>query len=180
MNAKTTLSLEEIALFRDSVSDVKRVRSDKIAQHPSPPAPVAHQTRLDKARVMDEILDFGFNSTELQPGDHLNFCRPGVQHAVMRKLRRGHYRVTAELDLHGMNTDTARRALIEFIQQAKAAGARCVRVVHGKGRRSNNRGPVIKPLVGHILRRSGDVLAFCSARPVDGGTGAVYVLLKSP
>jgi DNA-nicking Smr family endonuclease len=179
MNVKTTLSLEEIALFRESVSDVKRVRSEKIAQRPRPPAPVAYQTRLDQARVMNEILDFDFNSTELQPGDYLNFCRPGVQHTVMRKLRRGQYRVSAELDLHGMNTETARRALIEFIHQAKTAGARCVRVVHGKGHRSNNRGPVIKPLVGHILRRSGDVLAFCSARPVDGGTGAVYVLLKS-
>ncbi len=180
MTAKTTLSLDEIALFRDSVSDVKRVRSDKVAQLPSPPEPIAHQTRLDEARVMDELLDFGFNSTELQPGDHLTFCRPGVQQAVMRKLRRGQYRVTAELDLHGMNTDMARRTLIEFIQRAKAARARCVRVVHGKGRRSNNRGPVIKPLVGHILGRSADVLAYCSARPVDGGTGAVYVLLKRP
>jgi DNA-nicking Smr family endonuclease len=179
MNAKSTLSDDEIAIFRDWVGEVKRLRADKVAKLHTPPAPYAYQTRLDEARVMQEILKIDFDSHDLQPGDAFFFCRPGIQKTVLRKLKRGQYRITAELDLHGMNARTAQQELSIFIKQAKAADARCVRIVHGKGLRSSNRGPVIKPLVGSWLRRSQDVLAFCSARPVDGGTGAVYVLLKS-
>jgi len=179
MNTKNALSEDEITIFRASVGEVRRLRHDKAAIfHPRPP-PVARQNRLDEVRVMEEILTMDLDDHELQPGDAVNFCRPGIQNTVMRKLRRGHYRIHAELDLHGMNVRTARQALTAFIQQARAADVRCVRIVHGKGRRSTNHGPVIKPLVGGILRRSEHVLAFCSARPVDGGTGAVYVLLKS-
>ncbi|MGH8503098.1 MAG: Smr/MutS family protein, partial [Gammaproteobacteria bacterium] len=114
-----------------------------------------------------------------QPGDALQYCRPGVRKTVMRKLKKGQYRVGAELDLHGLSARSAQAALTGFIQDARAADTRCVRIIHGKGRRSSNRGPVIKPLAGAWLRRREDVLAFCSARPVDGGTGALYVLLKA-
>ncbi len=179
MNATDMLSDAEIAIFRDSVADVKRLRSDKVQHRPSRPAPRAYQTRRDEARVMEEILTTDLDSYDIQPGDALFFCRAGVRKTVMRKLKRGQYRIGAELDLHGMNARAAQTALMQFIQQAKAANARCVRIVHGKGRRSSNRGPVIKPLVECWLRRNKDVLAFCSARPLDGGTGAVYALLKS-
>lgn len=179
MNMKSTLSDDEIAIFRDWVGEVKRLRTDKVVTVHNPPAPYPYQTRLDEARVMQEILDLDFDGHDLQPGDALYFCRPGVQKTVFRKLKKGQYRIAAELDLHGMNAQTAQQALREFIHRAKAEGSRCVRIVHGKGRRSDNRGPVIKPLVGSFLCKNQDVLAFSSARPVDGGTGAVYVLLKS-
>lgn len=178
MKVKSMLSGEEIALFRDVVGAVRRLRDDKVAHRPKPPPPRAHQTRLDEIRVMKEILDPNFGYDELQPGDELSFCRAGVRRTVLRKLKKGEYRIGAELDLHGMNAADAKRALLEFIYQAKTTNVRCVRIIHGKGHRSSNRGPVIKPLVGHLLCRSQDVLAFCSARPVHGGTGAVYVLLK--
>jgi DNA-nicking Smr family endonuclease len=180
MNIKNTLSDDEIAVFRDFVGEVKRLRSDKVAHRPIQPAPYAYQTRLDEARVMEECLTTGFDRYGIQPGDALSFCRPGIQKTVLCKLKRGQYRVGAELDLHGMNAHMARWTLMQFIRQAKATDVRCVRIVHGKGRRSSNRGPVIKPLVGSWLSRCEDVLAYCSARPVDGGTGAVYALLKSP
>jgi DNA-nicking Smr family endonuclease len=179
MNVKHPLSEDEIAIFRDAIGDVKPLRSDRVAQRPCRPAPHASQTRLDETRVIEELLSTGFDGYDLQPGDALVFCRAGVQKAILRKLRKGQYRVGAELDLHGMTARAAQQALMRFIRQAKAADAGCVRIVHGKGRRSSSRGPVIKPLVACWLRRSRDVLAFCSARPVDGGTGAVYVLLKS-
>jgi DNA-nicking Smr family endonuclease len=178
MNVKSTLSGEEITLFRDAIGQVKRLRTDKIVHQPEPRAPRAYQTRLDELRVMQELLDADLEQYDLQPGDDLSFCRAGVRKTVMRKLRRGQYRIAAELDLHGFGATAAKHALLEFIREAKVANARCVRVIHGKGRRSSNHGPVIKPLVGQLLRRSQDVLAFCSARPVDGGTGALYVLLK--
>ena len=177
MNLKNVLSEEEIETFRDWIGEVKRLESDKVLAPQHRPAPRAYQTRLDEERVMEEILEVNLDNYDIQPGDALVFCRPGVRKIVLRKLKCGHYRISAELDLHGMNAAAAHQALANFIAQAKAVDARCVRIVHGKGRRSSNRGPVIKPLVARFLRKNRDVLAFCSARPVDGGTGAVYVLL---
>ena len=98
--------------------------------------------------------------------------------AVLRRLRRGDYRVQREIDLHGMTVAEAKLALREFLVSALEQHVRCVRIVHGKGLRSGHRGPVLKAAVSSVLRRTGAVLAYVSARPVDGGTGAVYVLLS--
>ncbi|GIX21620.1 MAG: hypothetical protein KatS3mg121_0403 [Gammaproteobacteria bacterium] len=99
---------------------------------------------------------------------------------MLRKLRGGRYRIGAELDLHGLRAGEARAALAEFLREARGRGTRCVRIVHGKGRGSGRRGPVLKPLVTDYLARREDVLAFCTARPNDGGSGALYVLLAAP
>jgi len=110
-------------------------------------------------------------------GEELVFHRPGVQQAVLRKLRRGHYRVQAEIDLHGLTVAEAKLELREFITGALERQLRCVRIIHGKGLRSGHRGPVLKGAVSTVLRRMGVVVAYVSARQVDGGTGAIYVLL---
>jgi DNA-nicking Smr family endonuclease len=106
------------------------------------------------------------------------FHRPQVQPAVLRRLRRGEYRVEREIDLHGLTATEARHALRTFLIEALERRVRCVRIIHGKGLRSGHRGPVLKSTVSGVLRRTGAVLAYVSARPVDGGTGAVYVLLS--
>ncbi len=98
---------------------------------------------------------------------------------MLRKLRRGDYRVQGEIDLHGLTVAEASRRCASFWRQALQRQWRCVRIIHGKGLRSGHRGPVLKGMVGTLLRKSGPVLAFVSARQVDGGTGAVYVLLSS-
>ena len=97
---------------------------------------------------------------------------------MLRRLRRGSFPIEAELDLHGLGQTHAHDLLGEFLERSGAAGLRCVRVVHGKGHRSGARGPVLKAAVNLWLRRRLDVMAFTSARTVDGGTGAVYVLLR--
>src|SRR5690606_29180734 len=107
------------------------------------------------------------------------FRRPHVPEAILSKLRRGHYAVDAEIDLHGLTALEAKGALREFIAESIERRMTCVRVIHGKGRRSGPRGPVLKNVVNHWLQRSNDVLAFGSARSVDGGSGAVYVLLRT-
>lgn len=112
-------------------------------------------------------------------GDTLLYRAHGVQDSVMRRLRRGHYRIEAELDLHGLNRERARLAVSEFLLRCHDQDRRCVRIIHGKGNGSPNSGPVLKSLLGSWLARRRDVLAYCSARPVDGGTGAVYVLLRA-
>ena len=111
--------------------------------------------------------------------DPLSFRRPGVRTQTLRRLRRGLYPIEDELDLHGLSQAAARDSLAEFIALSRDAGRRCVRVVHGKGYRSGARGPVLKVAVDTWLRRHTDVMAFTSARTIDGGTGAVYVLLRA-
>jgi DNA-nicking Smr family endonuclease len=108
----------------------------------------------------------------------LSFQRAGVRTQVMRRLRRGLYPIDDELDLHGLSQTAARNQLADFIARSRDGGGRCVRIVHGKGYRSGARGPVLKTAVNLWLRRHMDVLAFVSARAIDGGAGAVYVLLR--
>jgi DNA-nicking Smr family endonuclease len=115
---------------------------------------------------------------DLQSGDELCFAQPGVRHGVLKKLKRGQYAVMAVLDLHGLFVREAHELLIDFIQTNRAAGHQCVRIIHGKGRRSPHGRPVLKNKIFNWLQHRDEVLAFCSARRNDGGTGAIYVLLK--
>ena len=125
-----------------------------------------------------EMLSGDFELSELETGDELWFARPGLQHQVLRKLRRGRTSVGAELDLHGMIVAEAHQAVDGFIRRVREANIRCVRIIHGKGNGSLHQRPILKGKVDVWLRRRDEVLAFASARPEDGGTGAVYVLLK--
>jgi DNA-nicking Smr family endonuclease len=110
----------------------------------------------------------------------LSFQRAGVRTQVMRRLRRGLYPIEDELDLHGLNQTAARDRLSDFLRtQPRRRLCRCVRIIHGKGYRSGARGPVLKTAVNLWLRRHTDVMAFVSARPIDGGAGAMYVLLRA-
>lgn len=172
------VSTDERQLFRDAVGPVQTLpKSQQRRRVPrSPPSPRPRQTEADEAAVMQELLDAP--PVDIETGDSLSWRRNGVQLGVLRRLRRGHYRCQAELDLHGMFVDTARRRLAAFLRQALMHDYRCVRIVHGKGRRSGQRGPVLKAKVGGWLRRRDEVLAFCSTPDNDGGTGAVYVLLR--
>jgi DNA-nicking Smr family endonuclease len=172
------ISDEDAELFRAAVRDVKPLA-------PGPREPVikkvpgrARFTRADRKAVLLESLEGPIDDQSVSGGDELVFRRAGVQPAVVRNLRRGLYRVEAEFDLHGHNVTQAKAALTAFLNEALARDIRCVRIVHGKGLRSGHRGPVLKNVVSDVLRRIVTVVAFVSARPVDGGTGALYVLLS--
>jgi DNA-nicking Smr family endonuclease len=168
---------DEARLFREAVRGVR-----PLAERSQPPRvprarPRARFTRADRAAVLRESLDGDAADPQLAGGDELVFHRPQVQALVLRRLRRGEYRVQREIDLHGLTVAEAKQALREFLIEALEQQLRCVRIIHGKGLRSGHRGPVLKLAVSSVLRRSGAVLAYVSARQVDGGTGAVYVLL---
>ena len=109
----------------------------------------------------------------------LSFQRAGVRLQVMRRLRRGLYPIEDELDLHGLTQTAARERLADFLARSRDGGCRCVRIIHGKGYRSGVRGPVLKTAVNLWLRRHTHVMAFVSARAIDGGAGAMYVLLRA-
>ncbi len=126
---------------------------------------------------MHELLDVPQDPGCMETREELLFLRPGVQKRYLRRLRRGRYSIADSLDLHQMNEATASRALKEFIEMAVAKRMGCVRIIHGKGLRSRN-GPKLKIMTRRLLSRHPLVLAFASCRPVDGGTGAVSILLR--
>jgi DNA-nicking Smr family endonuclease len=171
---------EAAKLFRDAVRGVKPLTVGAAAVRRPKPRARARFTRADRAAVLKESLAVEPADPALAGGEELVYQRPGVQPSVVRRLRRGEYRVEREIDLHGLTVAEAKQALRRFLIDALSREVRCVRIVHGKGLRSGHRGPVLKAAVSAVLHRTGAVLAFVSARPADGGTGAVYVLLSPP
>ena len=176
------LSSGEDADFRNAVADAIPLRGPNRAQHVRRlPKPIARQRILDEQQVMRDALSDPFDwDTAIATGDELLFVRPGVPSAAVRKLKRGGWVLRAELDLHGMTGDQARLAVATFLHACQRREIRCVRIIHGKGLGSKNREPILKHKVRHWLMQRDDVLAFCQARQIDGGAGAVVVLLKSP
>lgn len=166
-------------LFRAAMRDVKRLRGAPTTLSAPKPLARARFKRADEREVLRESLLPPEDEASLATGDELSFRRPHVPEAVLLRLRRGQYAVDDEIDLHGLSGAEAKAAMRDFIAGAAARGMRCVRIIHGKGRRSGPRGPVLKNIVNHWLQRSDFVLAFGSARTVDGGNGATDVLLKS-
>lgn len=171
---------DDIDMFRRAVADARPVKSEpRVPLRRPRPKPRARFTRADEESALRESLDVDIDDIHAGSGDALRFQRPSVGRRTMRKLARGSFAVQGEIDLHGMTVTEARERLGAFIEDAVLNGKRCVRVVHGKGLGSGQRGAVLKPNVNRWLRRWDAVLAFVSTRQVDGGTGAVYVLLRS-
>jgi DNA-nicking Smr family endonuclease len=168
----------EHALFREAMRGVAPLAPARRKVEKPAPKPIANSLRRDEARALKESLEHPPDDADVETGEEMSFRRPGLPVREFRKLRRGQFAVRAELDLHGLTADEALDALREFIADARAEGARCVRVVHGKGLGSGPRGPVLRNLVNKWLRRWDPVLAFCTTQPRHGGTGAVYVLLR--
>ncbi len=171
---------DDAALFREAIRGVKPLtHAVRVAGNPPKPRARARFARADRRQVLEEIQPGAADEPDLAAADPSLFARPTVPATTLRKLRRGQYRVQAELDLHGLTQAEAKVQLHEFLITALQRNVRCLRIVHGKGLRSGSRGPVLRQLVNSTLRRTAQVLAFASARQVDGGTGALYVLLEA-
>jgi DNA-nicking Smr family endonuclease len=168
-------------LFATSVGAVEPLRLSGRARHKrAQPAPEPRQRILDERQALRESLSDEFNvDTLLETDETLSFRRPEIGLDVVRKLRRGGWAIQGQIDLHGLRRDPARVQLNAFIREAAAQGLRCVRVVHGKGLGSPGREPVLKARVRSWLVQKTEVLAFVQARPAEGGSGALVVLLKA-
>ena len=165
--------------FRQAMRGTKKLENDARVPEKKPrPRPKARFSRADEEKALAESLEDDIDTIEHGYGAALRFHRTHVGKRTMRKLQRGGYSVQAEIDLHGMTLTEAKPRLADFIEYAASQGKLCVRVVHGKGLGSGDRGPVLKNAVNRWLRRWDSVLAFVSTPQVDGGTGAVYVLLQ--
>ena len=168
----------EVEAFREAVRDVRPLPAAAATVGAPRPAPRARFRRLDERQVLAESLELGPGELLIETGDELVFRRAHVPQRLTDRLRRGEFAVRDEIDLHGLTALEARAALRQFLAEALKRRLGCVRVVHGKGLRSGPRGPVLKHAVNTWLRKVDAVLAFASAPRRDGGTGAVYVLLK--
>ncbi|MEM7027162.1 MAG: Smr/MutS family protein [Pseudomonadota bacterium] len=179
MTKSSDISEEDMALFRDAVSDVTPIKKQPLLHETKKPSPMPKQKEADEQSVMRELTDNVVDRFDLEMGDELLFLRPGMQKQTLRKLRKGQYPIESELDLHGMTVSMAKDALGDYLNHCRQSNKRCVRIIHGKGLGSKDKKPVIKNKLNIWLPRIDNVLAYCSARQVDGGTGAIYVLLKS-
>jgi len=165
-------------LFRAAMREVRRLPTAPLPPEAPKPVAEARFTRSDQRAVLQESLLPPADNVDLGTGEELSFRRPHVPQAVLQKLRRGHYAVDAEIDLHGLTGAQAKQALRDFLADATLRRMNCVRIIHGKGKRSGPRGPVLKHVVNRWLQLTDAVLAFATARSVDGGSGAVYALLR--
>ena len=163
---------EDAALFRAAVGTVQPLPDPNRIEPQKPPRkPLLHSPAPPPA-LPDTLSDF---AAENAPNE---FLRNGMSRITLRKLRRGHWPVQDSLDLHGNNSDTARKLLQEFLYEAAQRGLRCVLVIHGKGMNSPGGEAVLRKLARHWLTQRPDVLAYCDAPPGNGGSGAALVLLK--
>jgi DNA-nicking Smr family endonuclease len=179
--AAARLADQERRMFELSVGAVEPVRhSDRVVHLRALPAPEPLQREADERQVLLQALSDEIDvDSLLETDESLSFRREGIGVEVVRKLRRGHWALQGQLDLHGLRRDAARDALGQFIHETTRRGLRCVRVVHGKGHGSPGREPVLKGRVRRWLVQKIEVLAFVQARASEGGAGALIVLLGS-
>jgi DNA-nicking Smr family endonuclease len=174
-------SPEDKELFRANLTDVTPITPHgRIVPPPTRLPPIPLSLLRDEREVIFESLHDPIRWDEdAETGEELSFVRPGISRQILRRLRRGEWVSQAELDLHGLIRVEAKIELVNFLFECKRRSIRCVRIIHGKGLGSKNREPVLKNHVRHWLMQRDEIMAFVQARPVDGGGGAVMVLLKS-
>ncbi|MBL4670638.1 MAG: Smr/MutS family protein [Arenicella sp.] len=157
---------------------VKPLKQDKIAPYRKPADTTPRQRLLDDQRVMNELLEESDESSSFESGDELKFLRTGFSSRLLKKLRRGDYAIQDELDLHGLVAGDAKQETHGFVNECARDNVRAIRIVHGKGRNSADRRPVLKNRLIGWLSKNQHVIAVVSTPANDGGTGAVYVLLN--
>jgi DNA-nicking Smr family endonuclease len=171
---------EDANAFRKAMAGVKPLAAATPPAATPKPRAVARFAGAGQPAELWEARRLPLDARARDTDDVIAFKRPGVRDDALRRLRRGQVPVEGEIDLHGLSRHATHEALRTFIGMALAQRLQCVRVIHGKGLRSGPGGPVLKHFVSDWLGRIESVAAFATARPADGGTGALYVLLKLP
>ncbi len=178
MAKKLELSDLDKAAFKEAMKDVKPLAHPKIRPAHAPTLSIKRRQKIPLENNNADLFQFSDYETYESVGsnDLIEFFRSGIQDKMIRKMRTGEYSIEAKLDLHGMVITEAREALARFLVKCKNKGIRQVLIIHGKGRAHHD--PILKNKLNHWLRQTNDILAFCSAKSKEGGTGALYVLLK--
>lgn len=177
------LSDEERQSFLDEVANVRPLNSEKhfeVVKNKPSPKPRHNQYNSESEQpANNNLLSDPVDIRDAVVDDVLFFARAGIQQKAQKKLRRGELPIEEELDLHGYTVNEAKTAIQDFLYECKRQHIRFIRIIHGKGYRSDQKIPVLKTHVAYWLPQHKDVLAYSSATPKDGGTGAIYVILKS-
>ncbi|MCC2636904.1 MAG: Smr protein [Moraxellaceae bacterium] len=173
--------VDDATLFAQATRGVQRIEAELPPAPPARPRTDANLLRRRAAAVAEDAPNTPVSDTAallhaVSPEETLGFARSGVQARVLAKLKQGQPHWQAAVDLHGCTVDAARDAVLALVREARQENLQCVKIVHGKGLQNGQ--PLLKTCVNGWLRQLPDVLAFVSALPRDGGTGAVYVLLK--
>lgn len=185
MTKKPHISEDEKSLFRDAVSDVKPLSPQNSLQteEPETTKPEKIKTVRIKKIILTEPSIPIIQKTKPQPtvygDDIISFAKSGLQHRRFSQLKQGKIKAEATLDLHEHTSDEALIAIDDFLNRCQQRNMKTVCVIHGKGHFSTGNTPVLKNLLNHYLREHPSVIAFHSAKRTEGGTGAIYVLLKS-
>ena len=176
-----TIKPADRELFLAAVRGAKPIKRPQRAEHRAvPPPPVPVQSILDDHVALHESARGALTEDQwMEAGDELSFLRPGLPRGLLKKLRRGHWVVQDEIDLHGLTSAEARQVLTQFLKSSLKRGLRCLRIVHGKGLRSPKRESVLKGKVKAWLAQREEVLAFCQAPATQGGSGALLLLLAA-
>jgi DNA-nicking Smr family endonuclease len=172
-------SVEDIELFRRSVGPVRKISCDRVRPAHKAPPPRTRVLPEPGSRDIPDTFSDAYDPGNVSADETLFFSRPGLQQRLLQRFRRGQLHCTAELDMHGMTTAIARSELMAFITRCRERRTRCACLIHGKGYGSGGAAPVLKNRLNSWLRQHHDVLAFSSAQARHGGSGALYVLLRS-
>ncbi|MCR9191665.1 MAG: Smr/MutS family protein [Gammaproteobacteria bacterium] len=177
MSPKPPISSEDSALFRDTLRDVTPLSHKKPLVSPEKNKPPATRRHKEPTPLLNNYDLSDYYANPVQAESMLNYRSDGVSSRQVQKFTSGKQRYEAKLDLHGFKPEDAKHRLSHFIQAQIQYNHRWVLIIHGKGGRFGET-PVLKNLVNQWLRQIPDILAFQSALPKHGGTGAVYVLLR--
>jgi DNA-nicking Smr family endonuclease len=171
---------DDLALFRAEMRDVlPQPPVNRVEPQRARPAPLPAKSLEDERAVLHELARLAADDDDAELEDDWAYLRPGLPRDILRKLRRTHWVIQDQVDLHGLTGDEAALATAEFLADCRRRGVRCVRIVHGKGLRSRGREPVLKRRIRRLLARRDEVLAFVEPRAIDGGSGAVVALLQA-
>jgi DNA-nicking Smr family endonuclease len=175
---------EEPDLFAHAMEGVVPLPRERARVEAPAPAGAVRPPVSEEAEALAALSDLASGATRFDVTDTREYVEGavvGLDPRVLRRLRRGDFAWQGHLDLHGMTSETARVAVDRFLVQSVALGHRCVLIVHGRGRNSKDQTPVLKERMKSWLARGRAariVLGFTTARPCDGGAGALYVLLR--
>lgn len=176
---KNNLPDEEIEIFKEAMKNVRSLGDTNHLSHHLPPSNLSKKPICDTYMTTPPLKDISYDYLpRIMPEDSLFFARDGLQAQRIRRLKKGQIPIEARLDLHGMTLPEADTALSNFLDSCQQRKLHCVLIIHGKGNRSVPDRPTLKSGINRWLRDHPTVLAFSSAIGPDGGTGAVYVLLR--
>lgn len=171
--------------FQSAMAGVKPINGYDPSLPPEPklpvPEPIEDREQAEVMAALRDLVDGDTPFSIFETDEAIEGLAEGVDSRLLRKLKAGEFSIQDHLDLHGLSREQARPVVTSFILDAMAHVKRCLLIIHGRGHGSKDKIPVLKLALTTWLVRSAvrkNILAFCTARPCDGGAGAIYVLLR--